>query len=72
MDYKLADLITTFVARIIDKDVQTPSLVEAYEFLFEDEKKRQDDIKAKNEMEIWKQRMINYAKDYNERRLNRC
>lgn len=65
MDYKLADLIATNVARLIDKDANIPTLVEAYEFLFPKEKELHDKIKAENEMKIWKQRMLDYAETHN-------
>lgn len=65
MDYKLADLIAINVARLINEDAKAPSLVEAYEFLFGEEKKLQDKIKADNEIQIWKQRMIGYAESHN-------
>lgn len=68
MDYKLADLIATNVAKLIDNNASAPSLVEAYEFLFPEEKKIKDEIKAKNEMEIWKQRMIGFAENHNRKR----
>ena len=65
MDYRLADLIAMNVAKIIDKDSKIPTLVEVYDFLFPEEKKLQDEIRAKNEMEIWKQRMVGYAENHN-------
>lgn len=69
MDYTLADLIATNVARLIDKDVQVPTVTKAYEFLFEEEeKKKQEEVKANNEMEIWKQRMIGFARNHNRKR----
>jgi hypothetical protein len=68
MDYKLADLIATNVSRIIDKDAIIPSLAQAYEFLFPEEKHMQDEIKAQKDMEIWKQRMKNFAEYHNRKR----
>jgi len=65
MDYKLADLIATNIASSFNKECKSPSLVEAYEFLFQKEKKEQDKVKAKNEMEIWKQKMMGFADNNN-------
>lgn len=65
MDYRLADLISSCIGRLFSEDAKTPSLTDAYEFLFQKEKKLQDEIKVKNEMEVWKQRMINFTKNHN-------
>lgn len=65
MDYKLAGLIASNVSTLLSKDAYIPSLVEAYEFLFQVEKKIQDEIKAEREMKIWKQRMLDYAETHN-------
>jgi hypothetical protein len=69
MDYKLAELIAANVAPMLSSEgVKVPSMLEAYEFLFPEEKKKQDEINAEREMEIWKQRMINFAEHHNEMR----
>lgn len=65
MDYRLADLISSCIGKLFSEDTRIPSLTDAYEFLFQKEKKIQDEIRAKIEMEIWKQRMINYAEIHN-------
>lgn len=65
MDYKLADLIAANVGAMFNKDAKVPMLVEVYEFLFQEEKKIQDEIKAKNDMEIWKQRMLAFSENHN-------
>lgn len=65
MDYKLANLIAANVAGILSNDAKIPTLPEAYEFLFKEEKKTQDQIKIQTEMEIWKQRMIGFTENHN-------
>lgn len=65
MDYKLADMIAVCVSKLLSNEVQVPALHEAYEFLFKEESKKQAEIMAKNDMEIWKQRMINFAEYHN-------
>ena len=65
MDYKLADLIATNVGALLSKDAKIPSLIETYEFLFQEEKKEQEEIKVKAEMEIWKQKMLTFSENHN-------
>lgn len=65
MNYKLADLIATNVGAMLSKDAKAPTLIEAYEFLFKEEKEYYAEISAKNEMEAWKQRMIAFAENHN-------
>lgn len=68
MDYKLANLIAVNVSCILSNDEKTPTLQEAYEFLFQEGNKNQAELKAKNDMELWKQRMINFAEHHNRKR----
>lgn len=65
MDYRLADLIATHVSRAFDKNVQIPSLYDAYPVLFAREKILQDKEREKAEMEMWKQRMLGFAEAHN-------
>lgn len=64
-DYTLAALIGKRICAMFCKDEVIPSLVETYEFLFQEEKKSQEEAKAKNDMEIWKQKMINFVEHHN-------
>lgn len=69
-DYTLAGLIGKHIeVRFCNnEDAVLPSLVQAYDFLYPEEKKVQDELKAKAEMEIWKQKMIRFAENHNRKR----
>lgn len=65
MDYKLAEMIACNIAPMLVEGAKVPALVEAYEFLFEEEKIIHDEMVAEREMEIWKQKMICFADNHN-------
>lgn len=64
-DYTLATLIGKHIGALLSKDEVVPSLFDVYEVLFQEEKKNQDEVKAKNDLEIWKQKMINFTEHHN-------
>lgn len=65
MDYKLAQCISDNIASIIDKENKVLEFFDVYKELFEKESKELEKQKIKNEIEINKQRMRDFANFHN-------
>lgn len=65
MDYKLAECIADAVACSMDKDSKMPGVFEIYKALFEKEYKHDEDLKRQRDLQIQKQRMLDFANYHN-------
>lgn len=68
MDYTLAQNIGINVSHVLNTENKILSFTEVYSFLFEEENKKLQEEKIKAEVEINKQRMIDYANYINSKR----
>lgn len=68
MDYTLAQNIGINVSHALNTENKILSFIEVYSFLFEEENKKLQEEKIKAEVEINKQRMIDYANYINSKR----
>ena len=68
MDYTLAQNIGINVSHVLNTENKILSFTEVYSFLFEEENKKLQEEKIKVEVEINKQRMIDYANYINSKR----
>src|SRR5574344_1553390 len=68
MDYVLAQNIGINVAHVLNTENKIVGITEVYPFLFKEENKKIQEEKIKAEVEINKQRMIDYANYINSKR----
>ena len=68
MDYVLAQNIGINVAHVLNTENKVVGIAEVYPFLFKEENKKIQEEKIKAEVEINKQRMIDYANYINSKR----
>ena len=66
MDYKLADLICTGIAKLFDETVEYPSAQKAYPGIFDDLKI--EDVPKQQDWRIAKERLMKYAEGHNRKR----
>lgn len=65
MDYQLAQCIANSVACSMDKNNKMPGVFEMYKGLFEKEYKHDEYLKKQRELQIQKQRMLDFANYHN-------
>lgn len=66
--YTVASLIKTGIMSAISEEVKYPSIKELYPGIFDEEVKIAEESVAERDMEIWKQKMINFAENHNRMR----
>lgn len=68
LNHLLGDLIGASVARLLSKDAKYPTLFETYPGLFEEEARREEELRQEKEWQLYKARIMEYSMANNAKR----